>query len=265
MSAKFDHIKVDIRGAVARITVDRPEVLNALNLEVVEELEEALVEHIDPVETRVIVFEGSGDKAFIAGADVAAMSDMSPEMALAFAQQGQALSKALESLPQITIAKVQGFALGGGCELAMACDLIIASRDAKFGQPEVNLGLIPGFGGTQRLARRVGLPVALDMLCCGSGRTLSGEEAFRVGLVSRVVDKDKLEGEVERAIKAVLKAGPCAVSEVKRLARESYGMSLEAGLSSEASSFANCFGRDESKEGISAFLEKRSANFTYDS
>ena len=211
--------------------------------------------------TRVIVFAGAGEKAFVAGADIGGMGDMNPESALAYAQKGQMLSKALETLPQITIAKVKGFALGGGCELAMACDIIIAGKSAKFGQPEVNLGIIPGFGGTQRLAKRVGLPVALDMICTGRGRMLSGDEAYSLGLVSRVVEDDKLDLEVESAIKAILKAGPRAVSEAKRLTRESYQMTLESGLNSEASAFGNCFARPEASEGIRAFLEKRPAKF----
>lgn len=243
------------------ITINRPKVLNALNVEVIEELEEALAAEIDPVETRVVVLEGAGSKAFVAGADIAQMTELNGEHAIQFSQHGQVLTRMLETLPFVTIAKVQGFALGGGCELALACDLIIAGESAKFGLPEVNLGLIPGFGGTQRLAHRVGLPVALDMVLCGRGRTLSGAEAVQLGLVSRLVADERLDEEVQKAVSAICQAGPSAVQEAKRLVRDSYAMGLEAGLASEASSFANCFGREEAREGMTAFLEKRAPNF----
>lgn len=257
----FETLKVTNEGGVLRIVINRPEALNALNLTVLAEIEQALFTVMKAEKTRVIIFEGSGEKAFVAGADIAGMADMDSEAALVFAQKGQMLTKALETLPQISIAKVQGFALGGGCELAMACDLVIAGRSARFGQPEVNLGIIPGFGGTQRLARRVGLPVALDMVCSGRGRMLSGDEAFSLGLVSRVVDDDKLDAELESAVKSILKAGPRAVAEAKRLTRESYAMTMEAGLNSEAAAFGNCFARPEAREGIRAFVEKRSPKF----
>lgn len=258
---KFETIIANQADGVLRITINRPEALNALNVQVLAELEQCLFGFMDPIKTRVIVLEGAGEKAFVAGADIAGMATMDSEGALAFAQRGQMLSKALETVPQISIAKVKGFALGGGCELAMACDMVIAGRSARFGQPEVNLGIIPGFGGTQRLARRVGLPVALDMVCTGRGRMLTGDEAFSLGLVSRVVDDEKLEAEVESAVKSILKAGPRAVAEAKRLTRESYNMSLETGLNSEAAAFGNCFGREEAREGIRAFNEKRSPKF----
>lgn len=259
--AHYKNIKVRSNGPRITITFNRPDALNALNTELLEELEEALIEDIDPFDHRVVILEGAGDKAFVAGADIASMKNMTPDDALEFAHLGQAVTAILESLPQVVIAKVKGFALGGGCELAMACDLVIAGRSAKFGQPEVNLGLIPGFGGTQRLARRVGLPLALDMLLTGKGRTLTGEEAFVVGLASRVVDDDKLDAEIDRIVEAVVKTGPIAVEGTKRLARESLQIPLDAGLNSEANAFALCFSRAESKEGIGAFLAKRTPHF----
>ncbi|MCX6124688.1 MAG: enoyl-CoA hydratase-related protein [Proteobacteria bacterium] len=257
----YKHIRVKSSGPRLTITFDRPNALNALNADLLEELEEALIEDIDPIDHRVVVLEGAGDKAFVAGADISEMKEMTPEDALEFAHLGQAITAIMESLPQVVIAKVKGFALGGGCELAMACDLVIAGRSARFGQPEVNLGLIPGFGGTQRLARRVGLPLALDMLLTGKGRTLTGEEAFQVGLASRVVDDDKLDSEIDKIVDAIVKTGPFAVEGTKRLARESLQTPLESGLGSEASAFALCFARSESKEGMTAFLTKRSPNF----
>lgn len=258
---QFETIRVKSSGPRFTITIHRPEAMNALNATVLEEIEEALLEDLDPLEHRVVVIEGAGDKAFVAGADIASMQNLTAEEALEFAQMGQSVTAILESLPQVVIAKVKGFALGGGCELAMACDMVVAGKSAKFGQPEVNLGLIPGFGGTQRLARRVGLPLALDMLLTGRGRTLSGEEAFHVGLVSRVVEDDKLDAEIDRIVDAVVKTGPQAVENTKRLARDSLMMPLDSGLNAEAAAFALCFTRQESKEGISAFLAKRTPNF----
>jgi enoyl-CoA hydratase len=259
---QWKHLKVEDREAWLAITINRPEALNALNIDVLEELESVLLDELDPEHHRVVSIEGAGDKAFVAGADIASMQEMTSEVALEFAQFGQSVSCILESLPQITIAKVRGFALGGGCELAMACDIILAGKSAKFGQPEVNLGLIPGFGGTQRLVKRVGLPVALDLLTGGKARTLNADEAFTVGLVSRVVEDAELDATLRKTVEGILKAGPRAVSEVKRLARDAANMTLEAGLNSESFAFAQCFARDEVKEGIAAFLEKRSARFT---
>jgi enoyl-CoA hydratase len=259
---KFETLEFKVDGPVCRITVNRPTALNALNPQVLDELETAHFRTMDPAATRVLVLSGAGDRAFVAGADIAAMQHMSPAEARDFARHGQMLTKALETLTQVTIAKVHGFALGGGCELAMACDIVVAAKSAKFGQPEVNLGIIPGFGGTQRLVRRVGLPVALDLLLTGRARTLSGTDAHQLGLVSRVVDDEKLEDEVQKVIRGVLGAGPHAVAEAKRLAREAYAMGLDAGLNAEANAFAACFAGDEAQEGIGAFLEKRTPAFT---
>lgn len=257
----YETLLVSQDGPVCRITINRPAQLNALNLAVLDELESVLFGGMDADATRVIVLEGAGGKAFVAGADISEMSGMPPGKAREFAQRGQMITKALETLPQVTVAKVQGFALGGGCELAMACDIVVAARNAKFGQPEVNLGIIPGFGGTQRLVRRVGLHVGLDMLLSGRARTLSGTEAHQLGLASRVVDDDALEAEVLKVIRGILGAGPGAIAETKRLAREAYGMHLDAGLSAEAAAFAAVIAEDEAQEGIAAFLEKRTPEF----
>jgi len=259
--SQFNSIIFDQEGPVAKITINRPNSLNALNASVIEEMLQAILGEMDP-DVRVLVIEGSGDKAFIAGADIKDMLEMDPSEALEFARLGQNLLNTLEQIPQIVVAKVQGFALGGGCELAMACDIIIASTKASFGQPEVNLGLVPGFGGTQRLVRRVGLPVAMDLLLSGSGRKLTGQEAYNLGLISRVCSPETLTEEVESVIKSLLKTGPIACREIKRLVREAQEMTLRAGLNSEASTFANCFSGSEYREGINAFLEKRTPNFT---
>ena len=257
----FEHIILEKTGPVARITINRPDVLNALSLKVLEELDTAIHQHLaTDSELRVLVLAGAGEKAFVAGADIAEMAEMGPEQAVYFSRRGQSVTRALETLPIVTIARVQGFALGGGCELAMACDIVIASKKAKFGQPEVNLGLIAGFGGTQRLVQRVGLTKAMDMLC--AGRNMTAEEALQAGLVARVAEVDQLDTEVNLCVKGVLRAGPMAVAETKRLVRDSFSMSLDAGLGAEASTFGSKFSQSETREGLRAFLEKRSASFS---
>jgi enoyl-CoA hydratase len=259
----FETIIFEQGEGYAKITINRPKVLNALNETVLEEIHEALLEEVDPEKTRIIILQGAGGKAFAAGADIAPMSELTPDEALDFARAGQALTVTMEAMAQIFIAKVDGFALGGGCELAMACDLILASEHARFGQPEVNLGLIPGFGGTQRLVKRVGLPVAMDLILCGQGRTLKAEEALKLGLVSRVVPQDQLETELNGMIKSILAAGPMAVAEAKLMVRQGESGALVDGLNAEATAFAMCFAREESAEGMKAFLEKRKAKFDW--
>ena len=257
----FKCLKIDIEGPVTTITINRPEALNALNGEVLTELNRALSATITADKTRVLILCGAGKKAFVAGADIAAMAGMSTQEATSFAQLGHQVMERLESLPIPVIAKVRGFALGGGCELAMACDIIVAGRDAKFGQPEANLGLVPGFGATQRLVKRVGLPLALDLLLTGRGRTLSADEACQAGLVARVADDDSLDEAVAELVKSLLKCSPTAISTIKTLARSASETSLANGLQLEALSFGAAFGGSEAKEGIAAFLEKRSPSF----
>ncbi len=255
----YETLLVKREGDVTTVTVNRPNVLNALSETVMKELTHLLDDAEANRGLRALVLTGAGDKAFIAGADIAAMQSLTPVQALRFARLGQDLTVKLEEAPFITIAKVNGYALGGGCEMAMACDIVVASETSVFGQPEVDLGLIPGFGGTQRLARRVGLPLAMEMLC--AGRKLNGKEAFTLGLASTVVPAAELEEAVAKVIKGILKAAPNAIAETKRLARSSLEHPLAGGLSSEATAFATCFAGEESKEGIQAFLEKRKAKF----
>lgn len=257
----YETIQTKVEGAVAHFTINRAEVLNALNPVVIKELTDAFRTIGNDKTVRVVVLTGAGERAFVAGADIAAMSKMGTREALAFARSGQALTTAMEAIPQMIVARVQGFALGGGCELAMACDIVVAAKRAKFGQPEVGLGLIPGFGGTQRLVRRVGLAVGMDLLT--TGRSLTGEEAASLGLVSRAVEAEQLDAEVNLVVKGLLKGAPGAIAETKRLARQSYGMTLEAGLNAEANAFGALFGQDadEARDGTAAFLEKRKAKF----
>ena len=255
----FETLLVEERDQVLYVTIQRPQVLNALNATVLQELHKVLDAAKTQEQLRALVLAGAGEKAFVAGADIAAMKELTPVQALQFARLGQDLTTRLEAAPFVTIARVQGFALGGGCELAMACDVIVASEKALFGQPEVDLGLIAGFGGTQRLARRVGLPVALEVLC--AGRKLNGREAQQLGLVSQVTAPEELDNYVANLLKQIRKAAPHAVAESKRLARASLEQPLHSGLSAEASAFATCFAGHEAREGLNAFLEKRPAKF----
>ena len=256
----YETLSVECAEGYVIVTINRPDKLNALNELVLTELMEAIDQTVLASGARAMVLTGAGDKAFVAGADIASMRELEPDDALHFARLGQELTKLLESAPFITIAQVDGFALGGGCELAMACDIVIASEKSLFGQPEVDLGLIPGFGGTQRLARRVGLPMAMSMLV--GGLKLKAPEALRSGLISQMTSSDELDDAVMKTLQNILKAAPFALQETKRLARESLETPLSHGLAAEASAFAGCFARSESKEGITAFIEKRPASFS---
>lgn len=255
-------VKWEDRGHVAVLTVCRPKALNALNAEVIQSLREEIERHLPagqpPGGLRAVVLTGEGDKAFVAGADIAAMRDFGPAEAESFSLASQQLTDAIERAPVPFIAAVDGFALGGGCELAMACDLIIAGPNARFGQPEVNLGVIPGFGGTQRLVRRVGLSVAMDL--CLTGRMIGAEEAVRCGLASRAVEGSALDAALEIA-QTIAKKGPVAVRLARRALHEGADGDLRSGLAAERSLFAMCFATDDQKEGMAAFLDRRDPVF----
>lgn len=246
------------RGAVEILTVNRPKALNALNMEVVRALGEALADLASDDGVRAVVLTGAGDKAFVAGADIAAMQSLTAMEAEAFAGEGQAVLDRLAALQVPTIAAVQGFALGGGCELAMACDMVFASSAARFGQPEVKLGVIPGFGGTQRLVRRVGMAVALDL--CLTGRMVKADEALRIGLASRVVDGDVLAAAIDAA-EGIATLGPVAVRLCKRAIHENADLPLGSAQAAERTLFGLCFATEDQTEGMAAFLEKRAASF----
>jgi len=246
------------RGAIEILTVNRPKALNAINAEVLSALDQAVTDLASDELLRAVVLTGAGDKAFVAGADIAAMQALTPVEAERFAGEGQAVLDRLASLQVPVIAAVNGFALGGGCELAMACDMVFASAGARFGQPEVKLGVIPGFGGTQRLVRRVGMSVALDL--CLTGRMVRADEALRVGLVSRVVDGDVLEAAIDAA-EGIASLGPVAVRLCKRAIHENADGALSTAQAAERTLFGLCFATDDQSEGMAAFLEKRSAEF----
>ncbi len=248
-------VNLEVSGAIARITLARPAALNAIDASVLDGLMVAMDALGDGV--AAVVVTGEGEKAFAAGADIAAMAELKPIEAERFAARGQAVLHRLATLPMPVIAAVNGFALGGGCELAMACDLIFAGPKAKFGQPEVKLGVIPGFGGTQRLVRRVGWSNALDL--CLTGRVIDAAEAKAMGLVSRVVDDVVLEA--TKTAEGMAGLGPVALRLCKRAIHEGADAALPVALAGERSLFGLCFATQDQREGMAAFLEKRPARF----
>jgi enoyl-CoA hydratase len=244
-------------GDIGWITINRPEAMNALNSDVLETLSRLLDQAANEEGLRAVVLTGAG-KAFVAGADIAQMTEFGVIEAEKFASRGQRIADKMSRLAVPVIAAVNGYALGGGCELAMACDIVLAGTYARFGQPEVKLGLIPGFGGSQRLARRAGLAVALDL--CLTGRVIKPEEAVRMGLASRAVEGDVVEAAAEVAAQ-IAANGPVAVRLCKRAIHENVDSDLAAGLAAEVSLFSMCFATEDQKEGTAAFLEKRKADF----
>ncbi len=261
--AAYETLKVEDRaaksGAIRIVTIDRPAVLNALDATVIRELTAVVEDAGGRAELRGFLLTGGGEKAFVAGADIAAMSDMDPERALAFAGSGHALGEMLATLPIPTLAAVGGFALGGGCELALACDFIYASDNAKFGQPEVKLGVIPGFGGTQRMARRVGLARALEL--CMSGAIIGADEALRIGLCNRVVPKAELLATALATLETIAQMGPLAIAKVKEVLHQGSELPLAEAMLLEQRGFAELFASADQKEGMAAFLGKRAPAF----
>jgi enoyl-CoA hydratase len=244
---------------VAVVTIDRQEALNALNRETLSELRDRLRELAVDTDVRVLVLTGAGERAFAAGADINEMSDMSVLEGHAWGTLGHECTRLLESMPKPTIAAVNGFALGGGCELALACDIRYASEQAKFGQPEINLAVIPGWGGTQRLARAVGPALAKDLIL--TGRTIDALEALRIGLVSAVYPADELMEKTLAAGAALAEKSPVALSAAKDAANRALQGDLGSGLSYEAILFAALFATEDQKEGMAAFIEKREPKF----
>jgi enoyl-CoA hydratase len=250
-------VVLEHQGGLSKITINRPP-LNALNRATLE----ALAQRIDEVRGRdatgVLIVTGAGDKAFVAGADIAEMRGLSSAEAQAFGELGQRVFASLESLPVPVIAAVNGFALGGGCELALACDFIHASSHAKFGQPEVKLGIIPGFGGTQRLLRRVPIGVARELIYTGA--MIGPEDALRIGLINAIHPRAELLDKVAEVAKSMLANGKGALAAAKRVMNAGSDLALGPAIAAEAVAFGQCFG-PEQQEGMSAFLEKRAAAF----
>ncbi|MBO5564967.1 MAG: enoyl-CoA hydratase/isomerase family protein [Lachnospiraceae bacterium] len=250
----------EAKDAIGIITINRPEALNALNADVLTALNEVL-DQIDQNTIRAIIVTGSGDKSFVAGADIAQMSKLTAAEGEAFGKKGNDVFLKLESFPIPTIAAVNGFALGGGCELSMACDMRICSDNAVFGQPEVGLGITPGFGGTQRLARIAGVGMAKQMVL--SARNIKAEEALRIGLVNAVYPQAELMDEAMKLAGAIAKNAPIAVRASKRAINEGLSLPIEEAVVVEEKAFGSCFETHDQIEGMSAFLEKRKEkNFT---
>lgn len=245
-------------GAVSRLTINRPSALNALNRATLEALERSIDEIGKRDATGVVIVTGAGEKAFVAGADIAEMSGLSQSEGRAFGELGQRTFAKLEALSVPVIAAVNGFALGGGCELALACDFIYASSHAKFGQPETKLGIIPGFGGTQRLARRIGLGRARELIYTGA--MVGPEEALRIGLINAIHPRGELLDKVVQVANTMLANGKGALAAAKRLMLDGADLALPAAIAAEAVAFGQCFGPEQS-EGMRAFLEKRAARF----
>jgi len=261
MTTSYETLTVERKGDFALLTLNRPDKLNALNSTVLSELKTVFEAWgKDSEGLKGVVFTGSGDKAFIAGADIAQMSDMTVDEAHAFGFLCQSVTLAIENAPFPVIAAVNGFALGGGCEMAMACDFIYATNTAVFGQPEVKLGLIPGFGGTQRLAKLIGRARAKEIVY--TGRNVKAEEAYRVGLVVSLFEtKDDLLAGAFKTLDYVSKVSPNAVKLSKKVMIEGNDLTVEQGLQTELAQFSAIFSSEDMKEGCLAFVEKRPAQF----
>lgn len=257
--SQYETIQLTRDDGIATLVVNRPDKLNALNARVIHELTEALL-GLYGDGTRCAILTGAGEKAFVAGADIAEMSDLSPAQAKAFSDAGHRLGWTIELAPFPVIAAVNGFALGGGCELALACDFIYASDRARLGQPEVNLGLMPGFGGTQRLARRVGIGRARELVYTGD--TLTADKALEIGLVNEVVAVAELMDRVREVARKIASKAPLAIAASKRVMHKGADADLGVACELEATAFGALFGSEDMREGTKAFLEKRKAQFS---
>ena len=255
----FENVLYEKKGVIAHVTLNRPKVLNALNNKTWEELRTAFEEARDDAEVRGVILTGAGDKAFIAGADIGELAHLSAVGAEEFSSNGQSVLNLVEDLGKPVIAAINGFALGGGCETAMACTIRIAVESAKFGQPEVKLGLLPGGGGTQRLPRLVGKGRALQLIL--TGEMITAQEAYRIGLVNEVVTAANLIPRAEAILKQIFSNAPVAIKYSIEAVNKGLETSQNEGLSLEASFFGLCAGTEDKKEGTSAFLEKRAPQF----
>jgi enoyl-CoA hydratase len=256
---EYEVLKVEFSDDIGIVTISRPEALNALNTRFFQEMDDLVANIAGKPEIKVLIITGEG-KAFVAGADIAEMVNKNQAEGSEFSRIGQNTFRRLEKLEIPVIAAINGFALGGGLELAMGCDFRIASSKARFGQPEVNLGLIPGYAATQRLSRLVGLGDALYLLT--SAEMIGAEDALRIGLVQKVVEPDALMDEVMKIARAIASKGPQAVKKVKAVTRRGFLMNFEKGCELEAENFGSLFGKgSEGEEGMKAFLEKRKPNW----
>jgi enoyl-CoA hydratase len=256
----YENILLEEREAgIYLLTVNRPKALNALNSATLADLGQAVTEIGSKPDARVLLLTGAGEKAFVAGADISEMQEFTALQAREFSGRGLAMMRSLENLPIPAIALVNGYCLGGGCELAMSCDFILASERAVFGQPEVNLGILPGFGGTQRLPRLIGRARALELIL--TGRQVKADEAVRIGLANHVYPPDELLAKGLEIARAIAVKGPVAIRLAKRAVQRGQDLDLDNACLLESELFAICYSTGDQKEGMAAFLAKRPAKF----
>jgi len=255
----FENILFEKKNSIAYVTVNRPKVLNALNMATMEELRSAFHDIKNDPSIRVVIMTGAGEKAFIAGADIGELAKHDPVSAKAYTHRGQSVLNLIENLGKPVIACLNGFALGGGCEIAMACTMRLASENAKLGQPEVKLGIIPGYGGTQRLPRLVGKGLAMQLVL--TGEMISAQEAHRIGLVNEIVAAAELIPRAEAIAQKIIANAPLAVQYTMEAVNRGMEMPLAEGLFLEATLFGVSCATEDKKEGTTAFLEKRQAQF----
>jgi enoyl-CoA hydratase len=255
----YENLILELHGGAGTIKINRPKALNALNSATLDEILAAAGELADNPDVRVVIVTGQGDKAFVAGADIQEMQPMKPMQGMAFSQKGHKAMSFLQGMNKPVIAAVNGYALGGGFELALACDIIYAAERARVGFPEVTLGVLPGFGGTQRTTRLAGIARAKELIF--SGKVISAREAYEMGILNKVTPDGELMEAVERLAAAIMSAGPISVGLAKRCINKSVDLDIDSGLDFEAEAFGLCFGTEDQKEGMAAFLEKRKAAY----
>lgn len=255
----YETVLFEEQNGIATLTFNRPKSLNALNSQLITEVSAILDKVVENEDIRVLILTGAGEKAFVAGADITEISTLNPVQARHFSKQGHNVMDKLQDLPIPAVAAVNGFALGGGLEIALSCDFIYAAENAKFGLPEINLGIIPGFGGTQRLARIVGKNLAREMIF--TGKMIDAAEAERKGIVNQVVGADQLMESVKKTAGAMAAKGKVSLAAAKRAVNDGMNVDLASGCEIEINAFALCLACEDAKEGTTAFLEKRTPNF----
>lgn len=249
----MEFINYEVEGAVAVLTINRPKALNALNSAVLDELNEA-IDAVDLNEVRALIITGAGEKSFVAGADIGEMSNLTKEQGEAFGKKGNDVFRKIETLPIPVIAAVNGFALGGGCEISLACDIRICSENAVFGQPEVGLGITPGFGGTQRLARTIGVGMAKQLIY--TARNIKAPEALRIGLVNAVYPIEELMGAAKKMASIIASNAPIAVRNCKKAINDGLQTDIESGVEIEEKLFGDCFETEDQRYGMAFFLDR---------
>ena len=255
----YENIIFQVEDGIATITFNRPETLNALNSELLKEFSQALDEIAANEDIRVLILTGAGEKSFVAGADITELATFNALQAKRFSERGHFMMNKLQELPIPVIAAANGFALGGGCEIALACDFIYASENAMFGLPEINLGIIPGFGGTQRLSRLIGKNIAKELIF--TGKMIPASEAHAIGMVNNVCSQESLMDEVVKTAKSIVLKGKVSLRAAKQAINSGMNVDLNSGCSIEIDAFSLCMASPDAKEGTSAFLEKRKADF----